>query len=396
MTPSPQFVASVQANLNYWQGRLQVSTPETTDKLASLEADWQNFVQALKFGFALESAAPLANQLVAQAFRFVERWGYWQEWLPVLERAIALCGKNALELRCQLLDQLGLLNRVVVRLEAAQQAHEQAAALAQALGARPQLARIWYHLALVHRARRELSLVEHYLAQAQAIFKEHGSAAQQAAVESGLGLLALERGDLATAETHYLRSLNLWRATARPSDLAELYLRLGQVSQQRQNPTEALTWYQQAQTIYESGYGNLEQKTELALGLGTLYFELKAWAKAEEVFRQADTPTLRRSLLIWQKASLANNLGNVLLEQGKLEDAEKYLHSALALYRQNPDDVLLGNTLCTLGVVLTQLARPAEAKAAYDEALPLLARHPQHAFAQRLLAKYTAKRAELG
>ena len=115
-----------------------------------------------------------------------------------------------------------------------------------------------------------------------------------------------------------------------------------------------------------------EVQAELSSIIGTTYYELGVWAKAETMHREA--LRLRRGLFGATNELVAaslNNLGNVLWRQAKRPEAESVQREALAIQR-----ILLGNmhvdvanSLTSLAGVLMELGKWVEAETLQREAL---------------------------
>ena len=99
---------------------------------------------------------------------------------------------------------------------------------------------------------------------------------------------------------------------------------------------------------------------------------------AEKSLRQAYSPYLRQSGNLILQATAVVSLGNVLLKQERLVEAEAYLRLAIDLWRKVDDDLNLANAIGSLGEVLVLKGEAAEAILLFDEALALLERFPEH------------------
>lgn len=385
--PSPAFVASVIANVHYWTQRLQ---PAGDHALTTLTEDWPNITQAVRFGLPLPEAQTPTLDLVTAAFWLVERHGYWARWLPWLERALNLAAAD-LPRRCLLLDQVGHLRRLNGDAHAALNAHQEQARLAADLGDLQELAHARFHLSEDHRHLHQLAEAEQAARAALELFRQLGSPERQvAAVLNTLGLIAQARGDLGPAAEWITQAIHLYRTLGRPVDLARLLKNLGVIQEAQGDPAAALAAYAEALAQLEHTPSELD-KILVALNLGTLYVHQGRLAEAEAVFRRADSPYLRESGQIETRAMVTNNLGSVLLAQGQCEQAEAYLATSLALWRQLGARLMQANTLGDLAEALGRLDQPAAAQAAYTEALALLQAFPDDAWAQRLTQRLTAQ-----
>ncbi|MBE2222594.1 MAG: hypothetical protein IAF02_13690, partial [Anaerolineae bacterium] len=119
--PSPQFSQSVAANISYWQ---QHTHNLTDDALPTLDRERQNLYRAAKFGLHLPATWQETAELILQTFVFIERRGYWGEWIPMLEQLLASCPENDLAVRGRILDHLGLFYRHNRQLDKAFSAHQ--------------------------------------------------------------------------------------------------------------------------------------------------------------------------------------------------------------------------------------------------------------------------------
>jgi tetratricopeptide (TPR) repeat protein len=387
-----QFADSVSANVNYWQRRVHRAGDQ---KFRALDSNHENLLRAIQFGLALPETQEETCKLISHSFTFVERRGYWREWLPVLNQAVKLLEGGNLLLRYRLLDQLGHLYRLDWQLSAALEAHQAAEALALEAEDDREVAHIRFNLSEDYRCARQYEAAERFGLAALELFTALGQANPQvAATLNTLGLVSQARGHFVTAEERLAEAVARFRRTHQPIDLARALKNLAMTLEALGKVEAALRCYIEAATLLE-GTGSELDKVLVDLSLGTLYFNQGQWAEAEATFRRADSPYLRQSGYIYYRALATNNLGNVLLARGRLGEAEAYLLGSLRLWRQTTDEVMLANTLGTLGETFVRQAQPASARPVYDESLELLARHLDDAFALRLHTKFSAQRGHL-
>lgn len=392
--PGAGFLDCVLANLNYWRQTVS-ALPES--EFGALDADWPNLLRALRYGLAAPEARPAAAELTLAAFDFVERRGYWEAWLPLLRRLLDSWPEAPILGRALLLDQYGSFLRLSQHPAKAVAAHTEAEALWRELDDRQQLARVHHALSENYRVWQRFAEAERFGRLALDEFEQLGLAevaGKGGAVLNTLGLTAYARGDFETAERVLTQAVALWRNAKTPIVLARMLRNLAITLEAQKKVEPALRAYHEAGELLEPTVAELE-KSMLQLSLGTLHFNQGHLTEAEAAFARADSPYLRASGHLYYEAVTANNQGNLLLAQKRLDEAESRLRLAISLWRQMEDGLMLANTLGTLGEALGALDRPAEAISAYDEALELLARYPEDAWAKRLLGKFSAQREAL-
>lgn len=389
MRPSPAFLHSVAANLDYWRQRTQ-NLPES--QFSELQADWPNLVRAVNFSLDLPPLWAPTSDLALQMFEFVERRAHWRDWINVLERVRAAAASQPQPLSWKLLDHLGYLYRLDWQIPAAVEAHRAAEALALEAGDQAGVAHARFNLCEDYRYQRDYTPAEALGQSALEIFQALAAPeAQRAAVLNALGLIAHARGESALACTRLEHALELYRRLDRPTDLARVLKNQALALEGCGQKDAALQHYLESRQILDGTTSELD-KVQLELSVGTLYFNQGRLAEAEAAFQRADSPYLKQSGITYYQALTANNLGNVFLGQGRLTEAEAALRHSLALWRATTDGLMLANTLGTLGELLAQQGQAAAAIPFYEEAVTLLANYPEDAWGCRLLAKFTAQR----
>jgi tetratricopeptide (TPR) repeat protein len=393
LTPSEPFVHSVAANVDYWR---QHTRQLAERDFGAFDSDWPNLARAIQFGLALPLTWQPTAELAVWLFDFVERRGYWREWICVLEQLLERCPDEQLRQRGLLLNQWGNFLRLDRRLPEAIQAHRQAEAIMCELPDSYQTALMRYALSEDYRHRRQYTEAECWGLAALDDLERLGLAtsANAGIALNTLGLIAYARGELRTAEERLARTVEIWRGENAPTELARFLNNLAIVLQAAGKSELALQAYQEAATLAAQTQSEFD-KVMVELSLGTLYFELGQLPEAEAAFQRADSPFLRQSGHLYSQAVVANNQGNVWLAQGRLEEAEARLRRSIQLWRQVDDLLQLANSLGTLGEALAKQARVELAAQAYDEALDLLARFSEEAWAGKLRAKFTAQRNQL-
>jgi tetratricopeptide (TPR) repeat protein len=156
---------------------------------------------------------------------------------------------------------------------------------------------------------------------------------------------------------------------------------------------EAIGYYEEAGRILSPTASELD-KVVLAVNLGGAYFEQENWSLAETTFRQANSAYLRQSGNLHYQALVTVCLGNALLKQARLVEAEAILRQSVQLWRQADDGLNLANAVGSLAEALAAQGSP-EAEAYFDEALVLLESYPEEPWAESSRRFFRDERAKL-
>lgn len=379
--PSTQFTQSVAANVKYWQQRTQTLTDDT---LPALDQERQNLYRAAKFGLRVPDAWQTTAELLLQAFVFVERRGYWGEWIPMLEQALASCPADDLALRGRILDHLGLFYRYNRQLDAAFAAHREELQIGLRLKDKWREAHACINLGAVCRQLRRFAEAETYILQAQSAFQAiHAPLIKHAFVTLELGLLSKDKGQWAQAEEYLSYSVSLWREVGDPVYLANCLKLLGEALAAQDKTEAALAAYHEARDCLADTENYLD-KIRVLNELGSLHLKRANLTEAERLFLEANANFSWQSGNLFDQAVVANNLGVVYLAQGRLAEAEQFFRSSIALWQSCNDPVQQANTLGGLAEVKTAQNQVAEAEQLYAQALDLLADFPDDAWGQKL------------
>lgn len=385
-----QFGRSVAANIQFWIGR---TSDAGWKDLERLDGDRHNIYRAIEYGLAYPQGWPDTGQLLLQCALFVERRGHGGEWLSLFNQAVGQCGKEEQPLKCRLLNRLGQLHRQQREWDAALASHQEALAIARHINSDFLVAHSLYFLSAVHVNRGSFVEAERLGHEALAMFRNLEASSE--AVESHvattlneLGQAARWQGRLELSESHYRDAIALWRRLGEQGDLATSLINLAENLQAAGRLEEALPVYEEAIDLLGATGSRVRQALAL-LNLGALYHQRGEDLQAEATFRAVDLPFLRRTGNTFYLAIAAQGLGTVLMSQGRLEAAASYLQQSHALWSQLGDAVNLANAKGSWAELLAIQGRAAESTGWYEAACRLLADHPDHAWGQKLLAKFS-------
>ena len=390
--PSAEFSNSVAANLNYWLNNSQ----ELDDKtLHRLDGERHNLHRAVGFGIKLPPTRCAAARLILQIYPLIERRGYWRRWIPLLEGAVTSCADADTSLTIDLLDRLGQCYRLNRQWPDSLASHQREEKLARQLADPLRLAKARLNLSQIYWSQRRYDqAVENGQAALTGFQEAGGSVEQLGATATILGLIAYGRGDLPTAEKWLAQAIAAYRTVDLPALLARSLMNLTLCLERDGRGQEALPLCREALDILDPTEHELD-KVRVELAMGTIFLNSSRLEEAEAAYKRADSPALRRIGDSYLMALLANNLGNVYLEMGRLEDAERKLKGSIALWRTIDSRLFLANSLGSMAEVQLALNRPAAAQPFLEETIAITREYPDDGWARDLLAKYEKMSGEL-
>jgi tetratricopeptide (TPR) repeat protein len=339
----------------------------------------------VQFGLAVPEAWDLTAQVSLQSVPLVNRRMYWGEWIPVLEGLIQRAPAGGEQQTFYLLIQLGRCQRMLRQLEEATASHEAAAAVAREQTDDMALAEAFYNIGRDYFTRRLYGRADEYSHAALQLLDGENPSHRSLIAKSHdtLGINAMHRGDLASAKSHHKQAVEASREIGDTTLIARMLNALARTLQNDGSYDEAIGFYLEAEQLLESSSNDLD-KTLTRLNLGSAYFSQGNWKAAEASLRKADSEYLRRSGNVDYRARVLSSLGNVLLKQERWIEAEAYLKLAIELWIELEDDLNLANAIGALGEVLAGRGDVAGAIPLIEQALSLLERYPDHAWANKL------------
>jgi tetratricopeptide (TPR) repeat protein len=390
--PSAQFAASVAANVAYWRRFTEQCEP--WDR-SPLDNERTNLFRAAEFGIGLSMTWRETAELILALRDYFDQGIYWIEWIPVLEGVICSCSVPDLALKCRLLGLVGFLYKTNRQLDLASQRLREAEAIADHLLDIRLLARCHIELSRLHIALRNHHEAECYARRALVEYQQLGGDPRMVgSCYVNIGLAAQALGDMDQAETNMRRAVRLFSTVDDPVNLARTLHNLGVILDACGKSEEALESYLEAVSLLAPTASELD-KSVVLLSLGTLYFGQDRLDLAEATYLRANSPFLRQSNHNYQQALAANNLGNVYLAQGRLDQAACWLTAAIRLWRATGARLMLANTLGDMAEVQVHQAQSAAALLLYGEAITICQAYPDDVWARQMLAKFASARARL-
>jgi len=146
---------------------------------------------------------------------------------------------------------------------------------------------------------------------------------------------------------------------------------LGVIQRARGEHDAAEALLQQAVVLSERIAPDSIQLARDLNNLSLIQWDRMDMARAQQTLDRALDIKRRRGASAVDLAATLGNLALIAQPLGRIDDAERYINEALAIYRQGEPTLVLANTLTTAGRIADNRGNSAAAYAAFDEALTL-------------------------
>jgi tetratricopeptide (TPR) repeat protein len=393
MLPSAQFCESIAANMTYWRRRVNDLDEDDSRAFAGEE---QNLFRAVKFGLELPQTWQDTAELIVDCWNLVKDHSFGTEWIPVLEAVVAGSDENNLDLKAQALDQLGILYRRNRQFNAALVAHEQEEQIGRELGDEFRLAQAAMRFGETYwRLRQNDKAASCTMTALKILLDLKADPNLVATCYHILGTINQNRGDLDESEKQLRRALDLRREHGETLHVARTLMNLGMTLDSADRFEEAITCYEEAKDLFNT-INNEFEVARVEHCLGTLHYYQGNLDDAEAAFRRADSPYMRKQGRPYDRALTKMNLANVLLAQGRINEAEKYWQACIQEWRLVDSRLMLANSLSGLAETYVEQGKFEEVIPLYEEALAIVIQHPDDIFAQRLRKRFEDALNDLG
>lgn len=393
MLPSAQFCESLAANVAYWRRRVSDLAIEDA---RSLTGEGQNLFRAAKFGLDLPQTWQDTAQLIVESWILVKEQSFGTEWIPLLKAVVSGSDENNLELKAQALDQLGILYRRDRQFDAALAAHEQEEQIGRDLGDQCRLAQAAMRFGETYWRMRQNEKAEGYTRTALKILLELKADPNVVATcYHDLGSINQNLGNLGASESQLRQALDLRREHGETLLVARTLMNLGLTLDSADHPEDAIDCYEEAKDLFAS-VNNEFELARVENCLGTLHYYQGNLDDAEAAFRRANSPYMRRQGRPYDRALTKMNLANVLLANGRINEAEKYWIACIQEWRLVNSPLMLANSLSGLAETYVERGNFEEVIPLYEEALAIVIEYPDDTFAQRLRKRFEDALTDLG
>lgn len=387
--PSQSYINVINRNVSVW---LRRTADDSDDQISKNNKKFPNLINIIEQALAHpKTQTEEVVCLVAQSYLLIEGYGRWLQWIPYVKICLSILDNDHYQLRIELFIQLGKCFSRSRQLETAIEIHQQANSLAVEYDHKNLIIEALHNLSVDYRCIRDFEKA-----------REYGLSALQLATDIGidtlllpiilneLGLIALQSGDLdklPIAEQRFSQALKHIQAEIEPTLFCKIMINLGQALQAQNRDEEALATYQAVAGAIESTKNELD-KSKLWNSFGVLYFKMGQLQEAQAAFQLANSEIVRLSGDIFVQASLNQNIGNVLLQQKRVDEAGTYLWQALRLWEKIDDRVWLANTYGTIAEMMALQSKTQQAELYYTKAIEILSDLTPTGTTKRLLENF--------
>ncbi|MBK8022941.1 MAG: tetratricopeptide repeat protein [Chloroflexi bacterium] len=251
--------------------------------------------------------------------------------------------------------------------EVAEAQARMALALAERLGARPEVARGLVNLGTALRERADYAAAETCFHQGLALYRDLDDKQGVARSLNHLGIVADMRGEYAVAESHYNESLALSRETHHAAGIARALTNLGVLARLRGDYAGAEVYYQEGLALYRD-IGHTQGRARVLNNLGNVAADRGDY-NAAKTYYQESLATSHEINDSWGIEMVLNNLGEVFIELREYTDAEDHFRQSLSLAREIGDTQGIALILNNLGIVARSHGEHGAAEAYFQESL---------------------------
>lgn len=350
------------------------------------EAGRTRIFAVLDYALRLADAWPTVRELLRVLSPQFNLGGYWGQWLPYLERGIALGEKYQDQAIIAALScDLGLLYQRLGKLDIAETHLAHACTIARAAQETTILGAALQQWAEVERLRRRYAECTALLAEAQTLFAETDPAQAHGLFIAGKA--ALDQHDLTAATSAFTEAIRLWQLEDNQGRIAVCIQNLGRIAVANGELTTAISLYEQALNLLNIA-NDRSNIPVVQINLGIAYYTQQRYEQALSFYQEAETSLLAMNDDRYL-AMVYNNVGLVYTVWGKWLEAAVNLQRSLALHQQIGDKKAWVNTQGNLGIVYLEEASYDQAIATFQAALAELQTTPHDPEYDRLWNELT-------
>ncbi|MBC7849144.1 MAG: tetratricopeptide repeat protein [Chitinophagaceae bacterium] len=262
----------------------------------------------------------------------------YKDALTKIRMALALAEETQSEANlafCQ--KQMGNLFSYLNEHDSALKYFDKAMAIYRKLEDKENQAGLYVSYGYNYNYRGEFELAKAEFEKALAISKEINNAYSIAAANYGLMSYHYTKGNFTEALARIDEVLKIYREKDNPWGIASVYLDQGSIKSQQGEFDEALTFYYKTDSLYKKL--QLEKpRISVTNNIGTIYYQQKNYEAAMKQFQQTKQMLEKFNDDPAFIALIKSNIGEILVDQRKNAEAEKWVVESLEMGRQQKNN----------------------------------------------------------
>ncbi|MEM7128638.1 MAG: tetratricopeptide repeat protein [Chloroflexota bacterium] len=338
----------------------------TLEMIIQDERRRQSVLQILEFALEAPEALHQALAILETLAPQVEQVGFWQEWVPYMEKGIDQSQRHReeeAEARLRLL--LGVLLRQMGSYDESYVHLTQSAQQFQQLGDVGNQAKALNRLAFLCRLQRNYEEANEHANNALELLDVDDT--ERAYSYLAHGAIAYDHEQYQEAVHNFQRAVNIIERTNDKRLIARHLRNLGPALRELGRYDEAIACDQRAIDLFDEVHDPI-QKAQVHMNLGLVYIESGQLAASLEEFKVAE-PILRRTYDRLYLALLSLNQGVVHRELKMWIESVGYLKSSIEHWKMLDMPASLANAYDTLGMTYLKQKKKEQALSQFQQAL---------------------------
>lgn len=213
-----------------------------------------------------------------------------------------------------------------------------------------------------------------------------------AASYNNLGVSYRNQGALDKALEYYLSSLKLYDALDNMEGIATSKNNIGTIYSLKKDYGQAMKYFEEAFQLFTQ-INDQQRIIGTMNNLGNLHSDLQLYEQALKYYSQAFQVAEKAGRVYSDPLS---NIGNVYFRQGNLQRAVEYYERALAMAKNENDQIGVLNITANLGEVYVQAGQTTNAQRYLEEALTMSKTLQAYIFEPQILKSLAANNAKQG
>ncbi|MEM7118940.1 MAG: tetratricopeptide repeat protein [Chloroflexota bacterium] len=374
------FIRSVERNIDYWQ---RLILRPLSHALAALEKDWPNFYRALSVGLTIPATWSKTADLLTQTTPLIAERYFWQDYVVLLEAALARCPTDRPDQQGRLLDFLGIGYRQLGQYQTAVQCHLTEEAIGQQQNDARRLAYARLNLSETYQQLQKYDIAKEKAQQALAYFQASDDHPHEiATLHFTIGNIHRNTGSYTQALDAYNKALDIQKRLGHTRDIVSLLHNIGVAYSSLGEHKVAIVKLENAESLAIS-LNNIPLQAKILHQLGASYFSLGQPEQALEQFQRVDIAGLKTVGAHEDIGWTYNNLGNVYLQKEAYAIAKDYFVQSNQAFAVLGLKVEQANAIGGLAEIAETLQQFAEANRLYQKALSLISDANKSSWAQK-------------